>query len=98
MTVPPDGRGAPQRTCVQCGAKEEKGCLLRIAGRKEREWAIDPDGRREGRGIYLCRDPDCVAGFARRLRTRKGASRLGIGAGADALADALDAWMRTGSG
>lgn len=97
MTVPPDP-GAPQRTCVQCGAKGEKGRLLRIAGRRGREWAIDPGGRREGRGIYLCRDPGCLAGFARRLRTRKGASRLGIGAGADALADALDACSGIGNG
>jgi predicted RNA-binding protein YlxR (DUF448 family) len=37
---------------------------------------IDPDGRRGGRGMYLCRDPDCArraerrGAFSRRLRQR----------------------------
>ena len=90
MTSRPDRR-RPQRTCVQCGAKGDKSGFRRIAGRPGEAWEPDPGTGVPGRGLYLCREGDCVEGFARRIRTRKGAARFRLGAHAASLADRLDA-------
>ena len=45
-----------------------------------------------GRGIYLCRSAECVKGFARRVRTPKGAARWKMGVGGVDLADKVSAW------
>ncbi|HEU5359810.1 MAG TPA: YlxR family protein [Candidatus Deferrimicrobiaceae bacterium] len=87
---------APQRTCVQCGTKGDKGGFYRIAGRPGKGWEPDPEAKMPGRGIYLCRDAACIAGFARRIRTQKGAARWKMGASAGSLAIRLEAW-RDGS-
>ena len=89
----PRGEGRfPERTCVQCGTAGGKGSFLRIAGRPGPAWEPDPEGLRPGRGIYLCRTAECVEGFARRVRTPKGASRWKMGAGGIVLADKVTAW------
>lgn len=81
----------PQRTCVQCGTKADKKAFRRIAGRPGEAWEPDPGGGRPGRGLYLCRSGDCIGGFARRIRTQKGAARFRLGAHAARLADRLEA-------
>ncbi|OGP33842.1 MAG: hypothetical protein A2X88_01840 [Deltaproteobacteria bacterium GWC2_65_14] len=88
----PRERSAPRRTCVTCGRTGEKGSFLRIAGRPGERWEIDPEGRRPGRGIYLCRAEACVRGLSRRLGTRKGAGRWRMGTHAVALAGELETW------
>ena len=85
-------RRLPQRTCVQCGSAGAKGSFLRIAGRPESGWKPDPGGKMPGRGIYLCRSAECVKGFARRVRTPKGAARWKMGVGGVDLADKVSAW------
>jgi predicted RNA-binding protein YlxR (DUF448 family) len=90
--IPKRKRHRPQRTCVQCGAKADKDRFFRIAGRPGKRWDPDPAARMPGRGIYLCRSTGCVEEFARRIRTRKGAARMGMGASAASLADHLEAW------
>lgn len=87
----------PLRTCVQCGTRAEKGRLLRIAGRPGAGWAPDPGGKMPGRGIYLCRDGECVARFAARIRTQKGGARWKMGAGGGGLADRLTAPVPDGT-
>ncbi len=89
--IPERKPGRPQRTCVQCGAKADKDGLFRIVGRPGKRWDPDPGGKMPGRGIYLCRGTGCMEEFARRIRTRKGASRLRMGASAPSLADHLEA-------
>jgi len=86
----------PQRTCVQCGVKGDKDGFYRIAGRPGKGWEPDPGGTIPGRGIYLCRDAGCIEGFARRIRTQKGAARWKMGASAATLAAHLEA-RRDGS-
>lgn len=83
---------APVRTCVQCGTTGFKGSLLRIAGRPETGWEPDPDGRKPGRGIYLCRNSECVDGFVRRIRSPKGAARWKMGSSGAALAERVASW------
>lgn len=52
----------PQRTCVGCGGKFAKGLLVRFTV-LEREpggiVAMDSSGSGEGRGVYVCSNPDC---------------------------------------
>jgi predicted RNA-binding protein YlxR (DUF448 family) len=90
--IPERRRHRPQRMCVQCGAKGDKEGFFRIAGRPGRGWDPDPEAKSSGRGIYLCRSTSCLEGFAKRIRTRKGAARLRMGASAASLADHLEAW------
>ena len=49
----------PLRTCVSCGTKAAKRELLRIVASKEGGVQLDPSGKANGRGAYLCRGGDC---------------------------------------
>ena len=59
---------APERSCIGCGAKREKKELLRVLRSPEGLWEIDPTGRKNGRGAYLCPDPE----YLRKAEKRKG--------------------------
>lgn len=48
----------PQRTCVICRQKYDKRQLTRVVRTAEGIF-IDPTGKREGRGAYLCDSADC---------------------------------------
>ncbi len=50
----------PQRSCIGCGLKKDKGDLLRIVRSPEGEFSLDPSGRKNGRGAYICKDPACL--------------------------------------
>lgn len=82
----------PRRTCVSCGRTGDKQTFLRIAGRPGGAWGIDPEGRKPGRGIYLCREEKCIRRFARRLHTRKGGDRWKMGRDAGELAEQVESW------
>jgi predicted RNA-binding protein YlxR (DUF448 family) len=49
----------PIRTCVACRETGAKRGLTRIVRSPEGEVAIDPTGKRNGRGAYLCEKPGC---------------------------------------
>jgi predicted RNA-binding protein YlxR (DUF448 family) len=49
----------PQRTCVACRKKIDKRQLTRLVNSAEEGLVIDPSGKRNGRGTYLCEDPAC---------------------------------------
>ncbi len=52
----------PQRRCVGCGERRDKGMLLRLApsqAGREGVVTVDRGGKRDGRGAYLCHDPGC---------------------------------------
>lgn len=49
----------PQRTCVACRRSDAKRGLIRVVRDAEGRVAVDPGGRRNGRGAYLCHDPAC---------------------------------------
>ena len=50
----------PQRSCIGCGLKKDKGDLLRIVRSPEGEFSLDPSGRKNGRGAYICKDLACL--------------------------------------
>lgn len=49
----------PKRTCVACRRKLDKRQLTRIVRSAEDGVVIDPSGKRNGRGAYLCDDGAC---------------------------------------
>ncbi len=49
----------PQRTCVICREKVDKRRLTRIVRTPDSGVVIDPTGKRNGRGAYLCDNPEC---------------------------------------
>lgn len=48
----------PQRTCVVCRSSDDKYNLIRLV-RTPAGIEIDPGGKMEGRGAYLCRNLAC---------------------------------------
>ncbi len=48
-------RKVPLRRCVGCGEMKEKRDLIRILKEDENRITLDPTGRKNGRGAYLCR-------------------------------------------
>jgi predicted RNA-binding protein YlxR (DUF448 family) len=49
----------PQRTCIACRDKTEKRGLTRIVRAPDGAVSVDPTGRANGRGAYLCGNPRC---------------------------------------
>lgn len=50
----------PQRTCIGCNSKKDKKDLIRVVKNKEGEISIDLTGKKDGRGIYLCKSEECL--------------------------------------
>ena len=48
----------PQRICIVCRQKSDKRHLLRLV-RTPQGVMIDPTGKQQGRGAYVCDNPDC---------------------------------------
>lgn len=49
----------PQRRCVVCRETAAKRTLTRLVRTAEHGVQIDPTGKVNGRGAYLCDNPDC---------------------------------------
>ena len=49
----------PQRTCVACRQVRAKRELVRLVHTPDGNIEIDSDGRKAGRGAYLCRRWEC---------------------------------------
>ena len=50
----------PQRKCIVCQDRDSKKELMRIVKNKEGEIFLDPSGRANGRGAYICKDVECL--------------------------------------
>jgi uncharacterized protein len=61
MTTHKAGRAKhiPQRVCVVCKTTSAKRSLIRLVKTAESGLQIDPTGKLNGRGAYLCDDPAC---------------------------------------
>ena len=55
----PRPKHVPQRMCVACRERDSKRALTRIVRTPEGDVVIDPTGKRNGRGSYLCDNPGC---------------------------------------
>ncbi len=49
----------PERKCMGCGEKFPKKDLLRVVRAPEGEVSVDTTGKKNGRGVYICKNPDC---------------------------------------
>jgi predicted RNA-binding protein YlxR (DUF448 family) len=49
----------PQRSCIVCRRKVDKRQLTRIVRTVDEGVLVDPTGKRNGRGAYVCEQPVC---------------------------------------
>lgn len=49
----------PQRTCVACRTIKDKRDLFRIVRTPGGQVVLDATGKANGRGMYLCKSPEC---------------------------------------
>lgn len=49
----------PQRTCIVCRETKDKRELIRVVRTPEGNFIVDPTGKANGRGAYLCRQASC---------------------------------------
>ena len=61
----------PLRKCVACNEMKEKKEMIRVIKTPENEIVLDATGRKNGRGAYICADPECP----RLARKSKGLER-----------------------
>jgi uncharacterized protein len=57
----------PQRTCVACRRQFDKRRLTRIVRTPDDGVVIDLTGKRNGRGAYICDQPECWDKIARQV-------------------------------
>lgn len=50
----------PERRCVGCGISFPKKELIRVVRLPDGGAALDPTGKKAGRGAYLCRNAECL--------------------------------------
>jgi len=55
----PRPKHIPQRTCIACRRTDAKRGLIRLMRLPDGHVAIDPTGKRSGRGAYLCAERTC---------------------------------------
>jgi predicted RNA-binding protein YlxR (DUF448 family) len=55
----PRPKHVPHRTCVVCREQDAKRTLTRIVRTPEGSIEVDPSGRKNGRGAYLCDKQAC---------------------------------------
>ena len=61
----------PMRQCVGCGEMKPKKELIRVLRTDDGQITLDASGRKNGRGAYLCRNPECL----KQAERRKGLER-----------------------
>jgi len=70
-------RRVPIRSCVVCRQTSEKKTLLRVVRAPEKDGggvAVDPAGRANGRGAYICAALDCIEKAAKQKRFERALS------------------------
>ena len=70
-------RRIPERRCVACRQTKPKRELVRLVRTSDGTVAVDPTGKRSGRGVYICSDPVCWSGALKGTRL-EGALRAPI--------------------
>ena len=49
----------PLRMCLGCQEMKPKREMIRIVKNKEDEISVDSTGKKQGRGAYICKNPEC---------------------------------------
>lgn len=50
----------PLRQCIGCGGMKSKKEMLRVIKTPEDAVLLDATGRKNGRGAYICKSPECL--------------------------------------
>jgi hypothetical protein len=50
----------PLRQCIGCGEMKGKNEMLRVLRTEDNQIVIDSTGRKNGRGAYICHNPECM--------------------------------------
>ena len=50
----------PMRMCVGCRTMKEKRSLVRVVRTEDGSAKVDPTGKLNGRGAYVCPDAECL--------------------------------------
>ncbi|MBI4284171.1 MAG: YlxR family protein [Chloroflexi bacterium] len=58
-TSPRPVKHVPQRTCLACRQIKAKQELIRLVRSSDECVEVDIDGKKRGRGTYLCPSPEC---------------------------------------
>ena len=67
---------SPERTCIVCHGKYKKKQLVRIVKTRDGDvFFYDPSGKAQGRGAYVCKNPNCLEKF---LTTNKFVNYFGL--------------------
>ena len=81
----------PMRSCVGCQEKKEKKQLIRVIRTPDNRIELDPTGRSNGRGAYICPKLECLRA-ARKARRLEKSFSCKISA---EIYDALEAAMQS---
>lgn len=61
----------PLRQCIGCMEMKSKKELVRIVKNKLGEVSLDTTGKAQGRGAYICPDPECLKKTIKSRRLEK---------------------------
>ncbi|OIO88950.1 MAG: DUF448 domain-containing protein [Candidatus Aquicultor secundus] len=61
----------PQRTCTGCREIKPKKALIRIVRTPEKNIIVDPTGKANGRGAYICPRKECLEAAIKSKRLSK---------------------------
>ena len=50
----------PMRMCIGCRQMKPKQELIRVVRSPQGDISLDPTGKKNGRGAYLCKSADCI--------------------------------------
>ncbi len=94
MTTPLTPRKVPMRKCLGCNEMKPKRELIRAVRSPSGEVALDRTGKAQGRGAYLCPDPECL----RKARKKKGLERAFACAVPPEIYERMEAEMKVDAG
>lgn len=82
----------PIRQCLGCREHRPKSELIRVVRSPEGEISLDLRGKKQGRGAYLCPDPQCLA----KVRKSRALERIFSTRVEPAVYEALEAQLKAG--
>ncbi|MGI6733208.1 MAG: RNase P modulator RnpM [Anaerovoracaceae bacterium] len=68
-------RKIPMRRCVGCMESKPKKELVRIVSDPLGNLMLDPTGKANGRGVYLCPDMECIEKARKKRAISRGLNR-----------------------
>ena len=80
----------PVRQCVGCQEMKSKKEMIRVIRTGEQEFFLDATGKKNGRGAYICLNPECL----QKAKKNKGLERSFKQAIPQEVYDALEKEMK----